>query len=248
MGFGRNANKFQTEQWNLTIFWIRIGNLWLGTMLAYRPPSLDALICRRSFYSSSRLPTESTADWFGRIAKTVSGCGFENFADIMLIDKFLSGIDEAVYSQILNEFTLDSKKALIIALANSGENEDGIFMKVEVEDEYQVKVWKLFKLKNRIQQNQFQEFESSWIDNDDGGFTPEGKADLPEEKILEKVDDKKFQVNPKNPKKTRKSKATTKRQKRDDFIINDQNRIVCLRCSKSYATRKSFRRHYMMYV
>lgn len=108
---------------------------------------MDALMCRRSFHSNSKLPNESTADWFGRIAKSVSGCEFDTFADIMLIDKFLSEIDQAVYQQIINEFTLDSKKALTIALANSVENYGEIFMKVEVEDEYQVKLWKLFKFK-----------------------------------------------------------------------------------------------------
>lgn len=119
-------------------------------MLAYRPPPLDALMCRRSFYSNSKLSTESITDWFERVAKSINGCEFDNFTDIMLIDKFLSGIDEAVYQQIRKENSLDSSKALLVALAteslhtNSNESNEkcGIFLKVEIEEEHQVNCWK----------------------------------------------------------------------------------------------------------
>lgn len=115
-------------------------------MLAYRPPGLDALMCRRAFHSSSKVSTESTTEWFERVAKSVNGCEFDNLTDVMLIDKFLSGIDEAAYQQILNEYTLDSSKALLVALAsesmptNSNEYDEkcGIFFKVEIEEDDQV--------------------------------------------------------------------------------------------------------------
>lgn len=52
-------------------------------------------------------------DWFGRIADSVCGCEFDNLADIMLIDKFLSGIDDTACHRILKECNLESKTALL---------------------------------------------------------------------------------------------------------------------------------------
>lgn len=60
--------------------------------------------------------------------------------------------------------------------------------------------------------------------------------------------DKKPFVKRKGKKKNGKKEGKATRQKRDDFVIDDQKRIVCLRCMKPYATRKSFRRHYFLYV
>lgn len=119
-------------------------------MLAYRPPSIEALMRRRVFHSSSKELTESTIEWFERIVQTVDGCEFGNLADIMLIDKFLSGIDEAIYQQIVTEFCIDSDRALLLAMSsepshtNSTDNhaECGFFFKVEVEEHHEVNVWK----------------------------------------------------------------------------------------------------------
>lgn len=60
--------------------------------------------------------------------------------------------------------------------------------------------------------------------------------------------DKKPPVIRKRKMESEKTEAKPKRQKRDDFVMNDQNRVVCLQCLKSYADRKSFRRHYLLYV
>lgn len=85
-------------------------------MLAYRLPSVSALACRRKFYSSYKSSVETISDWFERIADSVPGCEFDNLADIMLIDKFLSEIDETVCHQILEECNLDSTRELLSIL------------------------------------------------------------------------------------------------------------------------------------
>lgn len=112
-------------------------------MLSYRPPSLDALVSRRAFHSCSKLNTESTTEWFARIAESVSGCEFDDVADFMLIDKFLSGFDETIYKQILKELSIDSTRALQIALANEARQKSNgkceIFVKVEVEEDHHVR-------------------------------------------------------------------------------------------------------------
>lgn len=118
-------------------------------MLAYRPPSVSALACRRKFYSSYKLADETISDWFERIADSVPGCEFDNLADIMLIDKFLSGLDETVCHQILEECNLDSTRQLLSILESEslqencteGVGDNGALIEAEIE---QVKnCWKL---------------------------------------------------------------------------------------------------------
>lgn len=108
-------------------------------MLSYRPPSLDALVSRRAFHSCSKLNTESTTEWFARVAESVSGCEFDDISDIMLIDKFLSGFDETIFKQILKEFSIDATRALQIALTSESRHKSNgdFFVKVEVEEDHQ---------------------------------------------------------------------------------------------------------------
>lgn len=103
---------------------------------------------------SLKQPTESITEWFERIVEAVNGCEFENLADIMLIDKFLSGVDEAVYQQIITEFCLDSDKALLLALSgasshtNSTDNHGDFFFKVEIDEEHQVNTFRFISYEN----------------------------------------------------------------------------------------------------
>lgn len=96
----------------------------------------------------------------------------------------------------------------------------------------------------------------NWFSNDDR-FAAEDNAHL-EEDSLHSAIDKKVSMNAtetvkKPPVKRNRNKNGTKkkpstRQKRDDFVIDEQKRFVCRQCDKPYATRKSFRRHYLLYV
>lgn len=94
------------------------------------------------------MATESTTDWFGRIAKIVTGCEFANFAEIMLIDKFLSGVDVAVYKEIVKENSFDAQKSLVIALTCESMPENlneqypkcNAFLKIEIEEPDEVRI------------------------------------------------------------------------------------------------------------
>lgn len=111
------------------------------TMFAYRPPSADILNCRRAFHTSQKGSTESTTDWFQRLSKLSGACEYASIADIILIDKFLSGIDANFYPRIVNETYLDANKLLTIALdieeaaATIGNNANhDVSMKIETDD------------------------------------------------------------------------------------------------------------------
>lgn len=120
-------------------------------MLVYHPPSLGALKCRRAFYSNAKLSTESTMEWFERIASSINGCEFNDFADIMLVDKFLSGVDESTYHHVLKEIGMDSHQALLIALTNESEHagdsgsKNEVSVKMESDDEERVHIFEVVR-------------------------------------------------------------------------------------------------------
>lgn len=95
--------------------------------------------------------------------------------------------------------------------------------------------------------------DSNWSDNnDDDHITPEDNAESSDEKIANAHEalptDKKPSVKRKEIKGNEKIEVNTTGQKRDNFVIDDQKRIVCLKCMKSYSTQKIFRRHYLLCV
>lgn len=106
-----------------------------------------------------------------------------------------------------------------------------------------------------------QEDDLNWLENEDSQLVTEDDVksmayedihphDLLPILVPSEVQpiDQKPAVSRKKIQENGKAKPKATRQKRNDFLIDDQKRVVCLQCLKSYATRKSFRRHYLMYV
>lgn len=63
-------------------------------MIEFKPPSLTAFQCRRIFHKCERKETESVHNWLTRIKDSIVDCAYDSLHDFMLIDKFISGLDE----------------------------------------------------------------------------------------------------------------------------------------------------------
>lgn len=62
-------------------------------MIRFHRPSVDAFQSRKVFHSYQRIQIESPGEWLHRIRSSISTCEYGIFNEIMLIDKFLSGLN-----------------------------------------------------------------------------------------------------------------------------------------------------------
>ncbi|WP_230132599.1 hypothetical protein, partial [Campylobacter jejuni] len=65
--------------------------------IIYKTPSHLAFNCRKIFHAMEKNPTEDLEQWFFRIQSVITDCDFDNFSDFMLIEKFISGLNEKTF-------------------------------------------------------------------------------------------------------------------------------------------------------
>lgn len=82
-------------------------------MIEFKPPSLSAFRCRRVFHKCKRKQTEDYEEWFNRISDSMVNCSYGAFNDFMLIDKFMSGLNDYDLEQF-SQKKLWSEKQLLL--------------------------------------------------------------------------------------------------------------------------------------
>lgn len=90
-------------------------------MIQYDIPNESAFHHRKKFYSSIKDINESVEEWFYRIQKYINGCDFGALKDVLLIDKFISGVDTHLFGQ-LKTTTLTVEQTLAIATSDDESN------------------------------------------------------------------------------------------------------------------------------
>lgn len=63
-----------------------------ANMHEYTIPSLAAYHKRKLFHSNERNQFEANDEWYHRILEALHGCEYGEFADFLLIDKFISAL------------------------------------------------------------------------------------------------------------------------------------------------------------
>lgn len=74
-------------------------------MIEYKTPSLISLQNRKFFHKCHRKPTENNGDWFTRLRDSVSSCSYGIFSSFMLIDKFVSELNDENFEKISKKST-----------------------------------------------------------------------------------------------------------------------------------------------
>lgn len=82
-------------------------------MIEFKPPSLSAFQCRRVFHKCKRKQTENFEKWLNRISDSMANCSYGAFNDFMLIDKFMSGLNDYDLAQF-SQNALCSEKQLLL--------------------------------------------------------------------------------------------------------------------------------------
>lgn len=75
-------------------------------MHKYTIPSLDAYHRRKIFHSNERNQFEANDEWYHRILEALHGCEYGEFADFIVIDKFISGLDYETFQKYAEQTTL----------------------------------------------------------------------------------------------------------------------------------------------
>lgn len=87
--------------------------------MAYKTPSKAAFRNRKRFHATQKSNSESISDWFKRLQKFIGDCDFDEIYDSMLIDKFLSGLNENDFEKIslVPVWTVD--ELILVAIGNA---------------------------------------------------------------------------------------------------------------------------------
>lgn len=84
-------------------------------LIKYDTPNESAFHSRKRFHSSIKDPNESVEEWFHRIQKSVNRCDFGALTNVLLIDKFISGLDIHLFGKLTKTTTLTVEQTLSIA-------------------------------------------------------------------------------------------------------------------------------------
>lgn len=77
-----------------------------ATMHKYTIPTLAAYHKRKLFHSNERNQFEANDEWYHRILEALHGCEYGEFADFIVIDKFISGLDYETFLKYAERTTL----------------------------------------------------------------------------------------------------------------------------------------------
>lgn len=92
------------------------------SVLSYRIPSQEAFHYRKVFYSCQREQIECNEKWFRRIENCVNGCDFGRFSVFMLLDKFISGLNNDIIDRLRPTQTLTVAQLMTIANDDESKN------------------------------------------------------------------------------------------------------------------------------
>lgn len=88
-------------------------------MIVYKTPTITAYHNRRQFHATQKSQNESISDWFKRLQNCVVQCDFEHISDYMLIDKFVSGLNETDFEKISQVQTWTADELVLVVIGNA---------------------------------------------------------------------------------------------------------------------------------
>lgn len=105
----------------------------LFKMIVYKTPTATAFHHRQQFHATQKIQGESISDWFKRLQNYVIKCEFEHISDYMLIDKFVSGLNEIDFEKISQVPKWTSEELVLVVIGNAH-----IFKNLPIKDDEQV--------------------------------------------------------------------------------------------------------------
>lgn len=105
----------------------------LYKMIVYKTPTVAAFHHRQQFHATQKIQGESISDWFKRLQNYATKCEFDNISDYMLIDKFVSGLNEIDFEKISQVSTWTSEELVLVVIGNAH-----IFKNLPIKNEEQV--------------------------------------------------------------------------------------------------------------
>lgn len=85
----------------------------------YQTPSTAAFQSRRQFHATHKTQSETIPDWFKRLQHLTSKCEFENVSDYMLIDKFISGLNDNDFNRLSQVAAWTTEEMVLVVIGNS---------------------------------------------------------------------------------------------------------------------------------
>lgn len=98
-------------------------------MLVYRTPTIAAFKKRKLFHATQKEHAESISDWFKRLQQSITECEYDLTAECILIDKFVSGIDELDFQKISQVASWTLEDLILVVIGN-----EHIFNKIQTKD------------------------------------------------------------------------------------------------------------------
>lgn len=107
------------------------------TEIIYKTPSRSVFEKRKIFHGIQKWNSEEPQEWFDRIQIAIDGCDFGSLNNFMMIDKFISGLNESIFEKFIQTTELSVEDLLVIALSDEPFYESSfIVTKFEPIDEF----------------------------------------------------------------------------------------------------------------
>ncbi|KAJ6649606.1 hypothetical protein Bhyg_04844 [Pseudolycoriella hygida] len=96
--------------------------------MEYQTPCVTTFHNRKRFHATQKSLSESISEWFKRLQTIVNNCEFKQFADFMLMDKFMSGLSETDFEKISKVpiWTVDELILMVIGNAHTSASKEPI--------------------------------------------------------------------------------------------------------------------------
>lgn len=87
-------------------------------MFVYQTPTVAAFQKRKLFHATRKEHTESISDWFKRVQQFIIKCEFDGMSEYMLIDKFVSGLNEMDFHKIAKVPNWTLQDLILVVIGN----------------------------------------------------------------------------------------------------------------------------------
>lgn len=234
----------------------------------YKVPSPQAFIHRRAYHFANREEDESIKQWFDRIQACVKLCEFDIYEDILVIDKFLAGLDDSVLQRYRHKPSLTMDDFMELLWSDHSFSDDPLFEIVKVEsvdvstDESTESMQEALNVPEIVpvsvsdillESNVHIKAEEPITIIDVTHLTPTS-----EQKSAKKLESQsKSQPIYKSRIISMKKVHTESHIAKDDCVTNrtivtgykiEDGRYICIECGKSYSTKACFSMHYRRFV
>lgn len=87
-------------------------------MFVYQTPTVAAFHKRKVFHATRKEHSESISDWFKRVQQFITKCEFDCMTEYMLIDKFVSGLNDIDFQKIAKVANWTLQDIILVVIGN----------------------------------------------------------------------------------------------------------------------------------